>query len=77
MDITSLDIECRGAGRSVVKVWAKCQTQDDVDDIIAWLKLAKGVMATWEKISAKTSRAAKTAASKDEDAQPRQVQSEP
>lgn len=76
LDITSLDIECRDGG-TAVKVWAKCRTPDDVDQIIAWLHLAKGVMVKWEKINAASSRPAKAKAGKNEDAQPRQVQGEP
>lgn len=78
MDITNLEVDC--AHKPCIKVWAKCETPEDVDDIIAWLRLAKDLLIKWEKIRgrhAKAPRAPKTPAGKDEDHQSRQVQGEP
>lgn len=51
MDITSLDIECSGKGTRV-KVWCKCQTPEEIDDLIAWLRFARVNMIRWEGIIA-------------------------
>jgi hypothetical protein len=72
--ITGLKIESSESGRTVVEVWSKCSSVSDVDDLIAWLGLAKHVIRGWEKINAKNARAAKTPASKDEAAQQGEVQ---
>lgn len=77
MDLTNLEIECEG--KTCIKVWAKCHNAEDVDDIIAWLRLAKDVMIKWEKIrarNAKVSQPTKAPASKNEGPQPGQIQSE-
>ena len=55
MDISDLKIECDIKGVTKVSVWAKLHTPADVDDIIAWLRLSKNVMAKWEKIRARSS----------------------
>ncbi len=78
MDITNLEIECDGP--PCIKVWAKCHTSEDVDDIIAWLRLAQSMMVKWEKIyvrHAKASHAPKAPTGKNEDHKSRQVQGEP
>src|SRR5581483_5835742 len=72
--ISGLKIESVEEGKTRVEVWSVCRSVDDVDDLIAWLGLAKHVIRGWEKINAKASRAAKAAASKDENSEPRQVQ---
>lgn len=55
MDITTLEISCDAKGKTRVNVWAKCHSPQDVDDIIAWLRLSKNVIEKWEKISARSS----------------------
>jgi hypothetical protein len=78
MDISDLKIECDG--RTCVKVWAKCHSAEDIDDMIAWLHLAKGLMLKWEKIRARNAeapRAPKASAGEHEASQPRKVQGEP
>ncbi len=53
MDITSLEWEADSKGNPKISVWAKCHTVEDVEDIIAWLHLAKDMMRKWEKIREK------------------------
>lgn len=77
MQIRNLKIDSCANGRTLVEVWANLYTQQDVDDLIEWLRLSKVVMARWERINAKASRTAKAAAGKNEAAKPREVQSEP
>jgi hypothetical protein len=80
MDITSLEFEIDSKCRPKVSVWAKCHTVEDVDDIIAWLHLAKDMMRKWEKIRSKhapASQSPKAAASENEDSKPGQVQGGP
>jgi hypothetical protein len=50
LDVTSLDIECHADGSAKVSAWVKCWTTDDIDDVIAWLELAKTMMQKWEAI---------------------------
>jgi hypothetical protein len=52
LDITDLSISCNDDGSSKMTVWAKCFTADDIDDVIAWLGLAKAMMKRWEAIRA-------------------------
>lgn len=33
-----------------MEVWTKLHTQEDINDLIAWLQMAKGTMRQWEKI---------------------------
>lgn len=34
---------------TAVSVWAICWTQDDCDDLIAWLQMAKSNMKQWDE----------------------------
>ena len=77
MKINGLKIESGHNGKTIVEIWSACHSIEDVDDVIAWLGLAKQVMRGWEKINAKAPRKAEAAASKDEVAQPRKVQGKP
>lgn len=56
MDISGLGITCDESGRSKVKIWVECRTREDCDDLIAWLGLAKQMMAKWEKIRRRESK---------------------
>lgn len=53
LDVTSLGLNCTADGDTCVTIWAKCWTADDIDDVIAWLKLAKAAMQKWETIRKK------------------------
>ena len=53
MEITSLECKCDNKGGTQINVWAKCHSVEDVDDIIAWLHLAKTLMKGWDKIEKK------------------------
>jgi hypothetical protein len=53
LDVTSLDMQCHDDGTAKVTVWVKCWSLDDIDDVIAWLKLAKSMMKSWEAIRKK------------------------
>jgi hypothetical protein len=50
LDVTDLGLTCQGDGSTKVTVWCKCWTVADIDDVIAWLKLARAVMARWQEI---------------------------
>jgi hypothetical protein len=50
LDVTDLGLECEADGTSLVKVWCKCRTADDIDDVIAWLHLAKTLTTKWRII---------------------------
>jgi len=80
MDITSLEWEADSKGNPKISVWAKCHTVEDVEDMIAWLHLAKDMMRKWEKIRsnrAPASHAPKAAAEQNENPQQGKVQSRP
>lgn len=55
MKVSDLKIECDPL--TTVTVWVKCFTVDDVDDLIAWLGLAKTVMVQWQQINQKEDQA--------------------
>lgn len=71
MDITSLEMKCKEDGSTKIEVWAKCNSIEDCDDMIAWLQLAKSVIIKWNKINARTSQTPKAPTGKNENAQPR------
>lgn len=77
MKVQDLKIESAANGTTCVKFWCECHSADDVDDIVAWLELAKTVMVEWERIReqhrAKTSNAPQAATGKYEDQKQRQV----
>ena len=50
LEISSLDLQSRDDGHSIVRINVTCSSTEDVDDIVAWLELAKGVMVEWAKI---------------------------
>lgn len=50
LDVTDLGLECFADGSIKVTVWCKCWSSDDIEDVIAWLKLAKATMLRWEEI---------------------------
>jgi hypothetical protein len=52
LDVTTLDVKCKADGTLRVEVWCKCSTANDIDDVIAWLKLAQRMQAEWEEIRA-------------------------
>lgn len=47
MDITSLSIECHADGTSKVSCWAKATTLEEIDDLIAFLQMARKLMDGW------------------------------
>ena len=50
LDVTNLGIECAADGGSKVIVWCKCHSTGDIDDVIAWLELAKTMVESWKQI---------------------------
>jgi hypothetical protein len=52
MDVTNLEIECHADGGSKVTAWTKCRSTEDIDDLVAWLGLARGLMVEWQSIRA-------------------------
>lgn len=77
MRINHLKINGGNNGMTIVEVWADCHTVEDIDDIIAWLQMAKTVMIKWDKINGKAARKAKAAAGKNETPQQGEVQGAP
>jgi hypothetical protein len=47
MDITTMTIEANSSGRCTVKLSCKCHSAPDLDDVIAWLNLARSMMDAW------------------------------
>jgi hypothetical protein len=47
MEISTMAIEADITGRSTVKLWCKCHSAQDIDDVIAWLNLARSMMDAW------------------------------
>jgi hypothetical protein len=80
MKVSDLKMESEVDGTTTATFWLKLNSADEIDDAIAWLRLAKDVMQKWHKIrskeNAKASRSAQAAASENETSQRRQVQSE-
>jgi hypothetical protein len=50
LDVTSLEIRCMQDGSTAVQVWCKCHSQEQIDDIIGFLELAKRVVIGWEEV---------------------------
>lgn len=71
------DLKTESAKGTMVKVWCECATANEVDDLIAWLRLAKSVMLGWERINAEASRKTQAAAAKHEAPQQGKVLSPP
>lgn len=77
MKTNDLKVEGDANGTTLVKVWAECRSVEDIDDIVAWLRLAKSMISKWEKIRnrhAKASHAPEAAAGKNENIKPREIQ---
>ena len=49
IDVTNLEVECAADGGSKVTVWCKCNSTEDIDDVIAWLELAKAMIEGWKQ----------------------------
>lgn len=49
LEVTTLEIDCKEP--TCVKVWVKCRSVDDVNELITWLEIAKRAMLEWESIS--------------------------
>jgi hypothetical protein len=52
MRIDNLEMTYGHNGKATAKIWVQCHTPEDVEEIIAWLKMAKDNMRAWEKIDA-------------------------
>ena len=53
MNITTLKMEYGFNGEATVSVWVGCNTPADIDELMAWLKMAKYNMASWKSINDK------------------------
>lgn len=51
MRVDELSMEYAHCGVMTVKVWAKCHSVEDCEQLIEWLKLAQHNMREWQKIS--------------------------
>lgn len=48
MKVNDLKMAMQESGKTDVEVWARCYTSDDLEDLIAWLLLARAAMKKWE-----------------------------
>jgi hypothetical protein len=75
-----MDVRCDRSQEQNLQIWCECYSPEDVDDLMAWLLLAKDMMKKWKKIRSRRAEASqppKAPASQDEDSEQRQVQSGP
>lgn len=80
MKISQLDVRCDRSQKQHLEIWCECNSPEDVDDLMAWLLLAKAMMKKWDNIRsrrAETSQSPQASASQHEDSQQGQVQSGP
>jgi hypothetical protein len=56
LDVTNLNLDCDADGSAKVTIWCRCRTADDIDDVIAWLTLAKTMTEKWQEIRSKEPR---------------------
>lgn len=52
LDIKDLVIACDADGSTRVIIEGYCNSTDDIDDIVAWLALARNVVEQWAEIRA-------------------------
>lgn len=52
MQISELAMNFGHGGKTIVSIWCKCHCPDDIEEIAAWLKMAKANMEQWQKIDA-------------------------
>lgn len=53
MIIKTMEIKSDSVGNTSVDIWLTCETIHDIDNAIAWLRLAKSVMEKWVEIQGK------------------------
>jgi len=51
--VSNLDVRCDRSQKQHLEIWCECYSIEDVDDLMAWLLLAKDMMRKWDKIRAK------------------------
>jgi hypothetical protein len=80
MKVTHMDVRCDRSQELHTEIWCECYSVEDVDDLMAWLLLAKDMMKKWKKIRSRRAEASqppKASASQNEDPKQGQVQSGP
>jgi len=50
LSIETLNIECDEKGGARIQLTCQCNSTQDVDDILAWLQLARDLTIRWEEI---------------------------
>lgn len=50
MNIRELRMDCEKDGETGITIWATCDTPQDIDAMIEWMKLGKQVMRRWKQI---------------------------
>jgi hypothetical protein len=53
MKVTQLKIDTDADAATDVTIWVTCTTVEDIDDVAAWLELAKDFVAGWREVRAK------------------------
>lgn len=48
MKVKELKMDFDAGGNTEVAVWVDCETTEDIDAIIEWLKMAKKAMLAWD-----------------------------
>lgn len=80
MKISNLDVCCDMSHKQHLEIRCECYSVEDVEDLVAWLMLAKDMMAKWDEVRSRRAQASyppKEAASEDENSERRKVQSGP
>lgn len=55
MDVTTIGLECESDGTTRIVLWMKAWSPDDIDDVLAWLSMARQLMVDWREIRDKRS----------------------
>jgi hypothetical protein len=50
LSVSSLEVSCESNGQTKLRVNVTCFCIEDVDDLAAWLELAKTLIVKWEEI---------------------------
>ncbi len=48
MKVSRLETDSEEDGSTKVTVWCECRTPEDIEDLIAWLRLAGGMLRQWK-----------------------------
>jgi len=60
LKISNLDVRCDRSQRQHLEIWCECHSVEDVDDLMAWLLLAKDMMKKWDRIRSRRAQASQS-----------------